>query len=144
MKIMRIATLALAMTVLSVPAMAQSAGPELIEAAVTAYNAQDIGYFQDHLAEDVVWMDEDGHFIVGKQTVLGFIGNQLNATPAATLSVANVRVGSTDDAAWATYAYTIDKGGESIEGLNTTVFRRNGEMWEVVVVHGAINAAGHH
>jgi ketosteroid isomerase-like protein len=101
-------------------------------------------YFENHLAEDVVWMDEDGHAISGKSTVVGFIRTQLTASPARTLTASNVRVGSTADAAWATFAYTIEGGDEPIEGLNTTVFRRAGNEWEVVVVHGAMNAAGHH
>ena len=80
----------------------------------------------------------------GKSTVLGFIRLQFNQSPAPTLSVSNVRVGSTTDAAWATFAYMLMGGEEHIMGLNTTVFRRAGNDWQIAVVHGAFNAPGHH
>jgi ketosteroid isomerase-like protein len=125
-------------------AFAQQPGPELVQAGVDAYNNHDLAYFEEHLADDVVWLDEDGHIMNGKSTVLGFIRLQFNPSPAPTLSVSNVRVGSTTDAAWATFAYMLMGGEQHIMGLNTTVFRRAGNDWQIAVVHGAFNAPGHH
>ena len=126
------------------PALAQEPGPELVQAGVTAYNNHDLAYFEQHLADDVVWLDEDGHIMNGKSTVLGFLRLQFNQTPARTLSASNVRVGNTSDAAWATFEYMIVGGDAHIMGLNTTVFKRVGDDWQMVVVHGAFNAEGHH
>ncbi len=126
------------------PALAQEPGAELVQAGVTAYNTHDMAYFEQHLADDVVWLDEDGHIMNGKSTVLGFIGILFNQTPARTLSVSNVRTGNTADAAWATYAYTLTGGEADILGLNTTVFKRVDDNWQIAVVHGAFNAPGHH
>ena len=92
------------------PALAQQPGPELVEAGVAAYNNHDMAYFEQHLADDVVWLDEDGHIMNGKSTVLGFMGILFNQTPAPTLSVSNIRIGNTADAAWATYQYTLTAG----------------------------------
>ena len=123
---------------------AQQPGPELVQAGVAAYNSQDPSYFEQHLADDVIWLDEDGHTITGKSAVLGFLRNLFKATPARTLRVSNVRVGNTSDAAGATFAYRIMGWDEHRMGLNTTVFKKAGNDWQIVVIHGAVNAAGHH
>ena len=136
--------IALAATLAATPVFGQQPGADLVEAGVAAYNAKDLAYFEEHLAEDVVWLDEDGHMMNGKTSVLGFIRLQFGQTPARTLSVSNVRVGGTGDAAWATFAYTLEGGESPTTGLNTTVFRRVGSGWQIAVVHGAVNTAGHH
>ena len=123
-------------------AFAQQPGPELVQAGVTAYNNHDLAYFEQHLADDVIWLDEDGHVMSGKRSVLSFLRLRFNQT--RTLSVSNVRVGSTSDAAWATFAYMIMGDGVHIMGLNTTVFKKVDNDWQIVVVHGAFNAPGHH
>ena len=128
----------------TIPALAQDPGPELVQAGVTAYNNHDMNYFEQHLADDVVWLDEDGHIMNGKRTIRGFIGVLFNQTPVRTISVSNVRIGNTADAAWATYEYTLTGGEVEIMGLNTTVFKRVGNDWQIAVVHGAFNAPGHH
>ena len=126
------------------PAVAQEPGPELVQASVTAYNDHDLSYFEQHFADDVIWLDEDGHVMNGKQTVLGFLRLQFNQTPTRTLSVSNILVGNTTDAAWATFEYMIMGGEAHIMGLNTTVFKKVGDDWQIAVVHGAFNTEGHH
>jgi ketosteroid isomerase-like protein len=130
--------------VAATPAWAQQAGPELVEAAVTAYNDHDLAYFEQRLADDVVWLDEDGHIMNGKTTVLGFLRLQFNQTPRRTLSVSNVSVNGTSDAAWTTFEYMIMGGEAHIMGLNTTVYRRAGNDWQIALVHGAFNAESDH
>ena len=125
-------------------ALAQQPGPDLVQAGVDAYNSHDLAYFEQHLADDVVWLDEDGHIMNGKSAVLGFLRIQFDQTPRRTLSVSNVKVGSTTDAAWATFGYMIMGGDAHIMGLNTTVYKRAGNDWQIAVVHGAFNAEGHH
>ena len=136
--------LLVAAAITAAPTFAQQPGPELVDTGVNAYNNQDAAYFEQHLAEDVVWLDEDGHIIAGKSSVLGFLRQQFSHTPRRTLSVSNVRVGTTSDAAWATFAYEIAGGETHVMGLNTTVYKKAGNTWQIAVVHGAFNAAGHH
>ena len=80
----------------------------------------------------------------GKTSVLSFMRIQFGQTPARTLSVSDVRLGSTADAARATFSYMIMGGDAHLMGLNTTVFKRVGDDWQIAVVHGAVNAEGHH
>ena len=138
------ASMLVAAVLVATSAFAQQPGPELIQAGVDAYNNHDLAYFEEHLADDVVWLDEDGHIMSGKSSVLGFLRLQFGQTPRRTLSVSDVKVGSTTDAAWATFAYMIMGGEAHIMGLNTTVYKRAGDDWQIAVVHGAFNAPGHH
>ncbi|MBI2150120.1 MAG: nuclear transport factor 2 family protein [Acidobacteria bacterium] len=68
---------------------------DLVQAGVDAYNRQDVAYFEKMLAPDVVWLDDDGHAVAGKDRVLAFLRNQLGATPPRKLVVTNIRTGST-------------------------------------------------
>ena len=136
--------LLVAVVLAATSAFAQQPGSELVQAGVTAYNNHDLEYFEQHLADDVVWLDEDGHIMNGKTSVLSFLRLQFNQTPRRTLSVSEVRVRNTSDAAWATYSYMIMGGEAHIMGLNTTVFTRTGNDWQIAVVHGAFNTEGHH
>lgn len=144
MKTLLTTSILAAMVLAGTPGFAQQPGPDLVQAGVAAYNDHDLAYFEERLADDVVWLDEDGHIMTGKTSALSFLRLQFNQTPRRTLTVSDVRVGSTSDAAWATFAYMIMGGDEHIEGLNTTVFKRVGDEWQIAVVHGAFNAEGHH
>ena len=123
--------------------IAQPAVEDMVQAGIEAYNKQDIGYFEKMLAPDVVWLDDDGHAIAGKDRVLGFLRGQLTATPPRKLTIANVKTGSSNDAAWVSFAYTMDGGPGSRKGLNSTVYRKSGSDWQIVLVHGAINTPSH-
>jgi uncharacterized protein (TIGR02246 family) len=134
----------LASAVAAAPVPAQQPDAALVQAGVDAYNSHDIAYFEQHLADDVVWLDEDGHIMNGKTAVLGFLRLQFNQTPRRTLSVSNVRVGGATDAAWGTFEYMIMGGDTHIMGLNTTVYKMVGGDWKIAVVHGAFNTESHH
>lgn len=116
---------------------------DLVQAGVDAYNRQDVAYFEKMLASDVVWLDDDGHALVGKDRVLGFIRNQLAATPPRKLTVTNVRTGNSSDAAWASFAYVIEGGPGQRKGLNSTFYKKSGSDWQIALVHGAINTPSH-
>ncbi len=119
--------------------------PNVVQASIDAYNAKDVAYFDKHLAPEVVWLDEDGHVISGKNSVMGFLRNQLTDPTARKLVATNIKVGNTTDAAWASFAYTIDhQGKEQHKGLNSTFFKKAGNDWMIVLVHGAFDAPGHH
>lgn len=122
---------------------AQESVPELVQAGVDAYNRQDVAYFEKMFAPDVVWLDDDGHAIAGKDRVLGFIRNQLAAKPPRKLTATNIRTGNSGDAAWASFAYVMEGGPGERKGLNSTVYKKSGTSWQIVLVHGAINTPGH-
>ncbi len=116
---------------------------DLVQAGVDAYNRQDVAYFEKMLAPDVVWLDDDGHAVAGKDRVLAFLRNQLGAAVPRKLMVTNIRTGNTSDAAWASFAYVMEGGPGQRKGLNSTFYRKSGADWQIVLVHGAINTPGH-
>ena len=112
----------------------------LVQAGVDAYNKGDIGYFEKALADDILWVDEDGHELTSKTFALFFINRQMTATPKRKMSVHDVATGTWGDTAWAAFAYTIDDGVNKRIGMNTTLFRKSGNDWKIVLIHGSINA----
>src|SRR2546427_3790340 len=71
---------------------------------------------------------------------LFFINRQMTATPKRKMSVHDVATGTWGDTAWAAFAYTIDDGRNKRIGINTTLFRKSGNDWKIVLIHGSINA----
>ena len=135
-----IVTAALAVTLFA----QQKPGPEIVQAGIDAYNAKNVAYFEKYLAEDVVLIDEDGHTMSGKSGVLGFLKNQLTDPTPRKLTVKNIKVGSTSDAAWAYFAYTIDHEGKPQHtGSNSFVFRKAGNDWQIVLRHLAFDYPEH-
>jgi len=111
-----------------------------VQAGVDAYNKGDISYFEKAFADDILWVDEDGHELTSKMFALFFINRQMTATPKRTMSVHNVATGTWGDTAWAAFAYTIDDGVNKRTGMNSTLFRKSGNDWKIVLIHGSINA----
>jgi hypothetical protein len=81
--------------------------------------------------------------ITGKEAVLSFIRRKFATGPAKKLTAANIKTGNTADAAWVSFLYTVEAGTVQKKGFNSTVFKRVGNDWQIVLVHGAVNAAGH-
>jgi len=121
---------------------APPAGPlvDLVKAAVDAYNKGDIAYFEKTFADDILWVDEDGHEMTGKMFALYLLNRQLTATPKRTMSVHDIATGSWGDTGWAAFAYTVDDGVHKRIGMHTSLFRKFGNDWKVVMMHGSINA----
>jgi ketosteroid isomerase-like protein len=113
---------------------------DLVQAGVDAYNKGDISYFEKAFADDILWVDEDGHELTSKMFALFFINRQMTATPKRKMSVHNIATGTWGDTAWAAFAYTIDDGVNKRTGMNSTLFRKAGNEWKIVLIHGAINA----
>src|SRR5215470_19628705 len=57
---------------------------DLVKATVEAYNKGDIAFFDKLLADDVLWVDEDGHEMTTKMFALYLLNRQLTATPKRT------------------------------------------------------------
>ena len=112
----------------------------LVQAGVDAYNKGDMGYFEKAFADDILWVDEDGHELTSKTFALFFINRQMTATPKRKMSIHDVATGTWGDTAWAAFAYTIDDGVNKRIGMNTTLFRKSGNDWKIVLIHGSINA----
>src|SRR5499427_8072463 len=112
----------------------------LVQAGVDAYNKGDLSYFEKAFADDILWVDEDGHELTSKMFALFFINRQMTAMPKRKMSVHNVTTGTWGDIAWAAFAYTIDDGVNKRTGMNSTLFRKSGSDWKIVLIHGSINA----
>ena len=118
---------------------------DLVRATLDAFNNRDLAYFQRTLAADVVWLDEDGHAVTPKTSVVGsFLRFQLTGQSIRTITPSNIRTGMTADAAWASFAYTLDTDGAKKLGLATMVFKKVGADWQIVLVHAAANHPATH
>jgi hypothetical protein len=136
--------LLLTAAVSAVPANAQGifapavtpSGPlvDVVNAIVTAFNNQDKAYFQKVIAPGTVWLDEDGHHLNGQV----WINRMLSANPARKLTISNLRVSNWDDAGWAGFNYVIE-GTNRVKGVNSLVFKKTGNDWQVVLIHGAVD-----
>src|SRR5215510_15131879 len=116
---------------------APPAGPlvNLVKAGVDAYNKGDIAYFEKMFVDDILWVDEDGHELTSKMFCLYFIGRQMMATPKRTMTATGIATGILGDTAWAAFAYTIDDGINQRKGMNTTLFKKVGNDWKIVLIH---------
>jgi len=118
---------------------AQATGPiaDFVKSMVTAFNNRDTAFFQKSVAPDAVWLDEDGHHL--QATV--WITRLLSANPPRKLSITNLRVGNLDAAAgWAGFNYIIE-GTSQVKGTNSLVVKKNGNDWQIALIHGAVDTA---
>src|SRR5262245_47647785 len=135
-----IVAVTLAVTVLA----QQKPGPAIVPAGIDAHNSKNVANFGKYLAEDVALIDEDGHTMSGKGGVLSFLKNQLTDPTPRKLTAKNIKVGSTSDAAWAYFAYTVDHEGKPQHtGINSFVFRKAGNDWQIVLMHIAFDYPEH-
>ena len=72
---------------------------DLVKAGVDAYNKGDISYFDKIFADDMLWVDEDGHEMTTKMFALFLLNRQLTATPKRTMSVHDIATGTWGDTA---------------------------------------------
>src|SRR5437763_1972157 len=140
--------LLMALLVSSAPAQAQGGRPnifapaatasgpvaDLVKAIVTAFNSKDVAYFQKLIAPDAVWLDEDGHHLLA----MVWMNRLLSANPPRKLSITNLRTENWDNAGWAGFNYVIE-GTNQVKGVNSMVFKKTGNDWKVVLVHGAVD-----
>ena len=112
---------------------------DLVKASVDAYNKGDIGYFEKIFTDDILWVDEDGHEMTGKPWALTLFTRQMTSTPKRTMSVHDVATGTWGDTAWTSFAFTVDDGVHKRIGMHTSLFRKFGNDWKVVLMHDSIN-----
>jgi hypothetical protein len=122
------------------PATATGPLVQVVNAVVTAFNNRDSAYFQKAIAPDTTWFDEDGHHLNANV----WINRMLSANPPRKLSISNLRVADWGTAGWAGFNYVIE-GTNQVKGTNTLMFKKNGNDWQIVLIHGAIDTpAGAH
>ena len=143
---------ALGTTILAGTAFAQGArnlpprptltGPlaDFVNALVNAINKQDKAFLDKVVAPNATWADEDGHIFPAS-----FFINKLMQGMPRKLNPTNIAGETWDNAAWAAFDYTLDEtlkdgSANQIKGTETMVFRKMGNDWQVVLVHGAIDA----
>ena len=115
---------------------ATPSGPiaDAINGIVTAFNNHDMAYFQKIIAPDAVWFDEDGHQLLA--TV--WLNRLMSATPPRKLSISDLRVSNWDNAGWAGFHYTLEATNQ-VKGINTMSFKKVGNDWQIVMIHGAVD-----
>jgi ketosteroid isomerase-like protein len=109
---------------------------DVMNSIVTAFNNRDAAYFEKLIAPDAVWLDEDGHHLLA--TV--WMTRLLSANPARKLTITNLRTESWDTSGWAGFNYVLEAANQ-VKGINTMVFKKTGNDWKIVMIHGAVDTA---
>jgi ketosteroid isomerase-like protein len=112
---------------------------DFVKATVNAYNKGDINYFAKILADDVLWVDEDGHEMTTKMFALYLLNRQLTSTPKRIMTVHDIATGTWGDTGWTAFAFTIDDGVNKRIGTHTAVLRKVANDWKVILMHDSIN-----
>jgi len=117
---------------------AKATGPlaDSVQAMVTAFNNKDTAYFQKAIAADAVWLDEDGHHLLANV----WMNRLLSANPPRKLTITNLRTNDWGTGGWAGFNYVI-QGTNQVKGTNSLVFKKNGNDWQIVLIHGAVDTA---
>jgi SnoaL-like domain len=117
---------------------ATASGPlaDVMKSVVTAFNNRDTAYFDKLIAPDAVWLDEDGHHLLA--TV--WMNRLLSANPPRKLSITNLRTESWDTGGWAGFNYVLEATNQ-VKGVNSMVFKKTGNDWKIVMIHGAVDTA---
>ena len=115
-----------------------ASGPiaDVVNSIVMAFNNRDTAYFQKLIAPDAVWLDEDGRHLIA----MVWMNRLMAANPPRKLTISNLRVGNWDNAGWAGFNYVIE-GTNMVKGTNSLLFKKNGNDWQIVLIHGAVDTA---
>jgi ketosteroid isomerase-like protein len=118
---------------------------EMVKSALDAFNRRDLDYFRKALAEDAVWLDDDGHIFASRNQIVNIpLMAELTEATKRKLTPSNMRSGMSGDTAWATFYYELDTDGTLRHGLSTMVFRKIGDNWQIAVVQAASNMMQQH
>ena len=109
---------------------------DVVRSMVDAFNKRDAAFFQKAIAPDAVWLDEDGHHLAAGV----WMNRILSATPPRKLTITNLRTNNWDTAGWAGFNYVIE-GNSQVKGTNSIVFKKNGNDWQIALIHGAVDTA---
>ena len=118
------------------PPTASGPAADLVNSIVTAFNNHDTAALQKLIAPDAVWLDEDGHHLIA----MVWMNRLMAATPQKKLMISNLRVGSWENTGWAAFNYLM-QGGNMVKGTNSMLFKKTGNDWQIVLVHGAVDTS---
>lgn len=125
---------------LAVPAAASAAAtPDPAVAAevqkgVAAYNAGDIAYYKAVLADDAVYIADDGGTFAGKERVVGLFTRLFASDPAPKIAIEDVVTGSRGEVGWARFHWTITRGESARKGIASVLFVRAGDHYQVLQI----------
>jgi ketosteroid isomerase-like protein len=126
------------------PAPAPQARPEIaaeVERGTSAYNSQDLAFYQAALAPDAVYIADDGAVFAGKERVVGLFTRIFARAQKPHLEVSDVVTGGKGDAAWARFNWTLSGIERARPGVATVIFQRTDGGWQVVSIQNT--AKGH-
>jgi hypothetical protein len=109
---------------------------DVVQSMVNAFNKRDTAFFQKAILPDAVWLDEDGHHLLAAV----WMNRLLSANPPRKLTITNLRTSNWDNAGWAGFNYVIE-GTNQVKGTNSIVFKKNGNDWQIALIHGAVDTA---
>ncbi len=117
----------------------------MVQAALDAFNRRDLDYFRKALAEDAVWLDDDGHVFASRNQIVSIpLTAELTEATKRKLTPSNMRSWISGDTAWATFYYELDTDGVLRHGLSTMIFRKVGNDWLITAVQAAANSKQTH
>ena len=126
------------------PAPAPQARPEIaaeVERGTSAYNSQDLAFYQATLAPDAVYIADDGAVFAGKERVVGLFTRIFARPQKPHLEVSDVVTGGKGDAAWARFNWTLSGIEHARPGVATVIFQRTDGGWQAVSIQNT--AKGH-
>ena len=117
---------------------ANATGPvaDFVNSIVTEFNKRNTAFFDKAIPADAIWLDEDGHTLLA--TV--WMNRLMTANPPRKLSITNLRVGTMDGGGWAGFNYILEAGNQ-VKGTNSMVFKKVGNDYQIVLIHGAVDTA---
>lgn len=116
---------------------AAPAHPEIaaeVQRGITAYNAQDISYYEKSLAPDAVYIADDGAVFAGRERIVQLFTRIFGRTPKPRLEAANVVTGMRGDVAWARFEWTLSGIERARPGVATVLLGRSAGAWQVLSI----------
>ena len=107
-----------------------------------AINAQDAASLQKMLAEDAVYLDEDGHAPPPARWITALTSTAAG-TPAKKIEISTTHGQMWDDAGWVSFNYVITETfkelPKSVKGTASLMLRKaGGGDWKIQMIHGAL------
>jgi uncharacterized protein (TIGR02246 family) len=136
-------TVLLALVLAQSPSPADAMGLAAeVEKGIQAFNARDLKYYESSLAEDAVFIADDGGMFIGKERVMRHFTRVFGQEPPRRVAVTEVATGQRGDVGWARFKWTLSAGTETgRSGVATTLFTRSGGRWQVQQIQNTL--AGH-
>lgn len=116
---------------------------DLANQLADAINKQDAAALQKMVAEDAVYLDEDGHAPAAARWIAR-ISTSTEGAPPRKIAISSTHGGMWDNAGWVSFNYvlteTFQGALKDVKGTASIMARKNaaGE-WKIQMIHGALN-----